>query len=134
MRILGGVVDGGTRLQAAGIHPEEAELTDERIRRNLEGEGRKGRILGGLTNLLLTCLRIDTLNCGNVNRGRHVIHNSIQKLLNALVLIRSTADYRYHRVGDGGLADSPLDLLFGQLPALEILLKKGVVLLSDMLE
>src|SRR4029450_13886076 len=47
--VLGRVVDVRARLEHARVHAEERQLTDERVRRDLERERGKRRLIGGRT-------------------------------------------------------------------------------------
>ena len=132
--ILCGVVNGGTSRKRTGVHTEEAQLTDERVRSNLKCKSGERLRIGRVTNVLFFGFRVYTLNRRNIRRSRHVINNRVQKLLNTLVLIGSTAGNRNHRVVDGGLADAGLDLIDRELFTHEILLHECVVLLGDMLD
>ena len=132
--VLRGVINGGTRADGAGIHAEEAELANERVGGDLEGEGREGLVVRRMALALFIGFRVHTLDRGNVGRSRHVIHDRIQQLLNALVAVRGAAAHRYHFIGDGALADAHLDFIDGELFAVEILHEDLVILLRHCFE
>ena len=113
--------------QSTGVYTEECQLTNEWISHNLECQSSKWLAVTGWTMILLTSLRIYTLDWRDIGRSRHEINNSVQHRLYTLVAIRSTAGYRAHVAGNSSFADSGLDFLLGNLLATKILLHEAVI-------
>ena len=132
--VLRGVVNCGARRQRTGVHAEEAQLTDERVCRNLKRKRGKRLVIGGVTDIVLLRIGIHALDSRNVRRRGHIVHDRVQKFLNTLVFVGSTAGHRHHRVVDGRLADAVLDLIDRNVLAHEILIHDVVVLLGNMLD
>ena len=71
---------------------------------------------------------------GYIHRSGHIVHNGIQQLLDTLVAVRSTAGNGNDAVIDGTLAQAGLDLLNGELLAVQVLHHNFLVLLSSSLD
>ena len=132
--VLHGVVDSSTSLDLTGVDTEVSQLTNERIGCDLEGQSCEGSVVGRRTGLLLFGLRIHTLDVLNVGRSGHIIHDSVQQLLDTTVLVGRTTDHGHQSVGNGLLADGSLQLLAGDLLTLEILLHQDFVVLGNSLD
>ena len=132
--VLHRVVNGGASLDLTGVNAEVCQLADEGVGRNLEGQSSKGSVVGRGTSLGLLGLRIDALDVLDIGGGGHVVHDGVQQLLNALVLVGRAADHGHQGVGDGLLADGGLQLLAGDLLALEVLLHQLLIVLGDSLD
>ena len=128
---LGAVEHGGTLLQSTGVHTEVAQLADIRVGGDLEGQSGEGSLVGSGTEVLFLGLGVHALDALLIQGAGHIVHNRVQQLLNALVLVGSTADNGNHLVGDGGPADDGLDLLDGDLLALQVLHGQVVVQSGD---
>ena len=70
----------------------------------------------------------------NVQRRRQEVHDGVEHGLHALVLERRAAQDRVGLAGDGGAADAGLDLVDGELLALEVLLHDRVVDVGERLD
>ena len=130
--VLRRVIDCGAGLDNAGIHAEEAELTNERVSRNLERQRRERLIVRRVPAKFFLCIRIDSLDCGNIRRSGHVIHNRVEQLLYALVAVRSSAGYGNHRVGDCALAYLRFNFINGEFLATEVFFHQCLVLLGNL--
>ena len=130
-RALGGVQDGRALVHRTGIDPEEAQLADVGVGRDLEGQRGEGSGIVRRAEFLLIRLGVDAVDALLVQRGRHIIHDRVQKLLHALVLIGRTAGNGNHLHSDGRLADRRPDLLDRDLLAREVQLHDLVVLIGN---
>ena len=120
---LGGVEDLRAGLEAAGVHADEGQRAEERVRGDLEGQrGERGLLRGLALQLLLLVAHGVALDGAGVERVREVGHDGVEHGLHAAVLERGAAE---HRVGLGvhrQVAHPGGDLLLGELLALEVLL------------
>ena len=132
--VLHGVVDSSTSLDLTGVDTEVSQLTNERIGCDLESQSCEGSVVGRRTGLLLFGLRVHTLDVLNVGRSGHIIHDSVQQLLDTTVLVGRTTDHGHQSVGNGLLADGSLQLLAGDLLTLEILFHQDFVVLGNSLD
>ena len=132
--VLHGVVDSGTCLNLAGVNTEVCQLTNERVGSDLESQSSKRSVVGRRTSLLLFGLGVHTLDVLDIGRGGHVVHDSVQQLLHAAVLVGRTTDNGNQRVRNGLLADSSFQFGLGDLLALEVLLHQLFVVLSNSLD
>ncbi len=128
------VVDVGTSVERTGVDAEERELADERIRHDLEREGRERLLIARRTMVFLTRLRVHTSDRRDIRRRRHEVDDGIEQGLYALVAVGRTAGHGDHLAGDRRLADDPLDVILGDVLAAEVLLHEVVVLLGASLE
>ena len=129
--VLGSVQDSCTSIDSTGIYTEEAQLTNERVSCDLECQSSERFTVGRMTEHFLAGFRIYALDRRYVQRGRHIIYDSVQQLLYALVTIRSTAGNRNHLVCDGRLTDACLDLVDGNFFFVKELFHQSVVLLCN---
>ena len=132
--VLHGVVDSSTCLDLTGVDTEVCQLTNEGVGSDLEGQSCEGSVVGRRTGLLLFGLRVHTLDVLNVGRSGHIIHDSVQQLLDTTVLVGRTTDHGHQSVGNGLLADGSLQLLAGDLLTLEVLLHQDFVVLGNSLD
>ena len=132
--VLHGVVDSSTCLNLTGIDTEVSQLTNERIGCDLEGQSCERSVVRRRAGLGLFGLRVHTLDVLNVGRSGHIVHDSVQQLLDTTVLVGRTTDHGHQSVGNGLLADGSLQLLAGDLLTLEILLHELFVVLSNSLD
>ena len=114
------VVDRVARVHHAGIDAEEGQLADVRIGHDLEREAGERRVVVRRA-LVRLAVFLDALDRRNVDRRRHVIDHRVEHRLHALVLERGAAQHRHDLVVDRAGAQALLDLLDGQVAALEIL-------------
>ena len=129
--VLGSVQNGSTCVYSTGIYTEEAQLTNERVSCDLECQCCERLFVRRVAEYFLAGIRIGTLDRRYIQRRRHIVNNSIQKLLYALVAVRSTAGNRNHCVCDGGLTDASLDLVDGDFFVVKELLHQHIVLLCN---
>ena len=132
--ILCSVENRSSRVYLSGVNSEVAELSYKGVGSDLERQSRKRLIIGRRSVLFLVRIGVHTLDSGNVKRRRHIIHNSVEKLLNALVLVGRTAGNGNHSVCNGSLADTHLDLFYCKSLASEIFFHDIVVLLGNSLQ
>ena len=125
---------GCTCVNLTGIYAEEAELTDEGVGSDLERESCKRLVVRSGSFFLSVCFGVSTLDSGDVGRSGHVVDNGVEHHLNALVAVRRTAGYGNHSVIDGSLTDHLLDLVNGDLLALEVFLHELLVKLRNGLD
>ena len=131
---LRGVVHVGAAIEDTGVYAEECELTDVRVRHDLECERRERSLVACRTMVFLARLRVDTSDRRDIRRSRHVIDDCIEERLNALIAIGSTAGDRAELARYRTLADDCLDLIFRDLFAAEVLLHEVIVELGKSLE
>ncbi len=129
--VLGAVEHGSALLQGTGVHTEVAQLAHIGVGSDLEGQSGEGSVVGSGTEVLFLSLGVDALDALLIQGAGHEINHRVQQLLNALVLVGSTADNGNHLVGDGRPADDGLDLLDGDLLALQVLHGQVVVQSGD---
>src|SRR5438093_8175717 len=141
--LLGRVVDAAAGLQDARVHAEERELADERVGHDLERERGERRVVGrrALDERLFLRVRIEADDGRDVQRRRQEVDDRVEQRLHALVLEGRAADDRHERRlalapygAVDALAEGRLDLVFGDLFALEVLLEDLVVGFADFLD
>ena len=132
--VLHGVVDSGACLNLTGVNTEVCQLTNERVGSDLEGQSSKRSVIRRRTSLLLFGLRVHALDVLDIGRSGHVVHDRVQQLLNAAVLVGRTTDHGHQSVGDGLLADRSLQLFTRDLLTLQILLHQDFVVLGNSLD
>ena len=124
---LGGIEDRGTGGQRAGVDTEEAQAAHIGVGHDLERQGCKRLVIGGLALLFLVGLGVDTLDGRHVGGGGHIVHDGVQQLLHALVAIAGAANHGHHLHGTGGLAYGGADLGGGDLLPLQIQLHDLII-------
>ena len=134
LAVLRRIVDIRAGVQRAGVNAEERELSDERIRHNLERECRERCAVRCRTVILFACVGVHTRDRRDIRRCGHVVDDRIEQGLNPLVAVRRAARHRRHLTGDGRLADGTADLVLGQLLAAEVLLHQLIIRLSACLK
>ena len=127
--ILGGVKNVGTSLKRSRIATEERQLADERVRHDLECKTGERRRIAGFALFDGNAVHERALDVRNVERRRHVVDDSVEQLLHALVLERAAAGHGVDFHLNRELADSLLDFLDGEVRAfvLEVSLHESVV-------
>ena len=120
---LGGVDHLRACFHVTGVHADEGELAEERVRSDLEGQCRE-RLFGGRLagQFLLFVAGIVTDHRRDVERVRQVVDHGVEHRLDAAVLERGTTEDRVELGVDRHLADAGLELIDGDLFALEVLL------------
>ena len=132
--VLVGVVHSGACGAGTGVYAEEGQLTHIGVGHDLEGQSGERLVIRGRSLFLFLGLGIDTLDVRNVHRRGHIVHNGIQQLLNALVLIAGTADHRNHMVVQGRLTDDALDVRYGEFLTVQIFHHQLFIQLSHRLQ
>ena len=102
-----------TGIQRTGIYTEVSELTYERVSHDLECKCSERLFIRGLSLYFIT-VKVNTLNSRHIQRRRHILNNSIQELLNALISVSSTATYRNGSALTGSFSQSSLHLFNGR--------------------
>ena len=67
------------RLQMSGVHADEHELSDKRIAHDLEGQCGERSVVFSFALNFLTIVRIDALNCRNVEWRREEVHHGVEQ-------------------------------------------------------
>ena len=134
--VLGGVKDVRTRLKSTRVATEERELADERVRHDLECKTGERRRIAGFALFDGNAVHERALDVRNVERGRHIVDDSVEQFLHALVLERTAAGHGIDLHFDRKFADSLFDFLYGEVRAFafEVSLHKRVVRFGDDLE
>src|SRR5512142_1451596 len=129
LAIAGGRVQHvGTGFERAGIDAEEAELADERVRRDLERERRERRVvLGRALHDLRLVVRLGAFHRRDVERRRKVVDDGVEHELHALVLEGAAAEDGHDLERDDRLAEHALEFGDRDLLAGEELLDHGLV-------
>ena len=93
---LSGVENGGARFNYAGVNPEKAKLTHKWAGGDLKRQSGERLVISRFPVGLLAGIGVGTLYGGDIEWRGHIVNYRVKQLLNALVLIRSTANYRYY--------------------------------------
>jgi hypothetical protein len=122
-------------LQGSRIDPEVRELPHVGIGRDLERQSRYRLGVVRLAQDLAGALgpHLVPLDRENVRRRREVVDHPVQEALNALVLERRAAEDRDDREIHRGRADDLLELLHGDLVAVEVALHEIVAVVGHRL-
>ena len=102
-----------TGIQSTGIYTEVSKLTYERVSHDLECKCSERLFIGRLSLYFIT-VKVNTLNSRYIQRRRHILDNSIQKLLNTLISVSSTAAYGNGSALTGSFSQSSLHLFNGR--------------------
>ena len=102
-----------TGIQSTGIYTEVSKLTYERVSHDLECKCSERLFIGRLSLYFIT-VKVNTLNSRYIQRRRHILDNSIQKLLNTLISVSSTAAYGNGSALTGSFSQSILHLFNGR--------------------
>ena len=121
------VDDVGAGLSTTGVNADVGELTDERVGHDLEDQAGEGLVEGRMTLDLLAGVRIGTGDGLDVERAGQVVDNSVEQLLNTLVLVGGAHEDEVELVGKDALAQSSLELLDGEVLLHEDLLHELVI-------
>ena len=131
LAILGGVVDVRARLERAGVDPEEDQLADERVGRDLERQCAEGlAVVDGAQDLGVGA-RVLADDRRNVERRGQEVHDRVEDRLDALVAQRRAGEDRHDLVLQGREAKAVQDLGLAQVVAFEELVGQLVVRLRD---
>ena len=122
------VQDGFARAQMPGVHADERELSDKRVRHDLEHERRK-RLVVVRPPLDRNLFVVDraAYHRRHVQRRWQQVHNGIQHVLDTLVLKCRTANHRENLLRDGAPPQTGHDLLGRDGLAFDVLLEKMLV-------
>ena len=115
----GGVERGLAALHGAGVNADEAQLAYEGVGHDLEGQGGEGGVVIGGPGLLFLGLGIGARHRRNIQRGGHVLHDRVQQLLHAFVLVGGAAGHGNHLHRHRGSPDRRADLVRGHVFAFE---------------
>ena len=128
--VLRGVDHVGASSQRAGVDAQVGQLADVGVGHDLEREGSERSLRVGRTLVLCVGLGVRALDRRNIERGRHVVDDCVEQLLNALVLVGGAHEDRVDLAGDNALAQGDLELFDGELFVHEDLLHERVVAVS----
>ena len=118
-------------LERPRVDPEERQLAHERVRGDLERQGREGLLVGDLADGLLIRVGVDAQHRRHVERRRQVVDDRVEHRLDALVLERGAREDAHDARGERAGPQAALDLRDRELLALEVLEGQLVVHLSD---
>ena len=124
---LDGVDDVGACLKLAGVDAQVGELADEGVGHDFERQSCERSFGVGRTGVGLAGIRIGTLDGLHVNRGRQVVDDGVEQLLNTLVLVGGTDEDGVQTAGQNAGADGSLELVDGDFLLHEDLLHEVVV-------
>src|SRR6266508_626228 len=132
---LGRVQHLGAGLELARVDPDEGQLAQVRVGRDLERQRRERLAVVRLAQYdLLGVLDVVALDGRDVDRARQVGVDRVEQRLDALVLERRTGQDRGQLAGQSGPADGGDQLLLGRLFALQVQLHDVVVGLGHRLD
>ena len=130
----GGVDDLRPGGEFAGVDADVGQLTEERVCRNLERQGRERLVLdrpaGHRHRLIPGLIALHRIHVGG---RRQEVHHGVQHGLDTTVLEGGSAEDGVGLTVDGELADTGLQLLDADLFTLEVLLHELLVGLRDVL-
>ena len=127
---LGRVEHVRAGLERARVDPEEGELADERVGRDLEGEGREGLLVVDRPEELAVRARAEPDGRRDVERRGQVLGDGVEHRLDALVLQGGAGQDGHELRLEGAEAEAVADLVRRQLLALEVLVGERVVRLG----
>ena len=131
---LARVEDVRAGLERARVDPEEGELADERVGRDLEGQRAERLAVRRRADDVGAGPRVEPDHRRDVERRRQVVDDRVEHLLDALVAQRRAGQDRDDPGGQRAQAQAALDLGDRQLLALEVLVGELVVHLGDGLD
>src|SRR6185312_1963716 len=114
------VVYGVAGVEHAGIHAEEGERTDKRVRHDLERERRERLAVAGLAMHFFLVL-VQSRHCRAVDWRGQQLDDAIEHGLHALVLERRTAEHRDQRRRERTRTQTSEDVRLGQVTFLQVL-------------
>src|SRR3989344_3493445 len=128
------VVDVRTGLDRTRVDAKEGQLSDERIRLQLEGERAEGFLVGGVALDFTSSFRIDAFDRGHLKRRGKIVDDRVEHELHALVLERRTRIDGEDFVRDDRSAERRLEFLHSRLLSVEIVGHELFVMLDDGLD
>src|SRR5712692_7308133 len=129
-----GVVNVTSGLQHAGVHADVGKVPDERVRHDLEGEGRERLVISGAAQYAFVVRRICAFDRRYIHRGRQVIDHGIKQRLDAFVLEGGTGEHRHDLQIQRRLANRLAHFFQRQRLFAQILVDHFVVMLGDELD
>src|SRR5215469_16215008 len=124
------VQDRFAGFQLAGVHPDEGQLSDERVRHDLERQRRKRLVVGSFAGNCGPGFGIYAVGFGQVNRRRQIIHHRIEQRLNPFVFKRGANHDRKYLQSNGRLPQRGSQFRRGNFLALEKLVQHLVIALG----
>ena len=126
--VLGAVEHIRTRLDDAGVDAEERQLTDERIRHDLERKTAERRVVVRLAvHDVVLVVGIVAFDRRDVDRRGQIVDDGVEQQLNALVAVSGTAEHGGDVHREDALADRLFDLVGGDFLLFEQLLHQLLV-------
>ncbi len=129
--IFGSIQNIGSCIHASGIYAEEGKLSYEGICHNLKCQSGEGLVVGRMSLHLVT-IQICSLDSRDISRRRHILKNSVQKLLDSPITVSGTAAYGNCRTLTGRFAENFLHILHGRLLAIQVHHHQFVIQLADL--
>ncbi len=123
------VITVRTRFEYARICSEISKSAHERVGCDFKRKSREGLVVGGLSDFFFLGVGVDTDNVRYVDGGRKIVDNRVKEHLNALILIRRTAENGRALHCDSRRAQTLADFFGGELHSFEELFHKLVVAL-----
>jgi hypothetical protein len=117
--VLGGVIHVAAGLGMARVDAEVGELADEGVGHDLECQRREGLVRISLASDGVAGLGLGTLDVGHVERAGEIVDDSVEELLDALVLVGGAHEDEVELVGDDALAKGRLQHVDGDVLLLE---------------
>src|SRR5690348_5175460 len=130
---LSWVVNVTAGLQHTGINADVGDVPDKRVGHNLESQSRKRRVVRSPPQHDFIVLGIHAFYRRHVHGGRQIIHDRIQKRLNALILESRARQDRHDLQRKRGFADRLAHLFDGQVAFRQIFVDHLIVVLGDVL-
>ena len=127
--VLGGIEHIAALLQHTGVDAHEGELA-EGVCHHLERQGAEGGVVIGGAHRFCA-IGQQTLDRGNIHRGRQVIHHRIQQQLHALVLEGGAAEHRHQAVLQHTVPDALAQLRFRQFAGFQELFDQILIGFGD---
>ena len=131
---LGRVEHRRTGADRTRVDAEEGQTAYIRVGHDLECQRGERSLVGRRTLVLFLGVRVDALDRGDIGRRGHIVYDCVQQQLDALVAVSSTTQDRDDLYIADALAQRSLDLIHGDLLALEVLHHEVLVQLSDRLD
>ena len=121
------IVEGFALLELSAVHAVEDELTDVRVRPELEAEAGDLGLVVGTDGDLLVAVVDERLLGTHVDGGREEVDNAVEEHLDTLVLESGAGDDADEVERKGGLADAGSHFFDGHFLAVEVLGGEDVV-------
>ena len=128
--VLGGVENVSALVHFAGIYAEVCQFANEWICHDLECQGCQ-RSAVGYRAFFFFAVQGSTFNRRNIQRGREVIKDSIQKHLDTFVLVCGAAEYGEELACQYLFTDGSFDFFNGNVFAFQILFSQFIVAVAS---